>query len=295
MKKLAKIFLITTLIATIAISAGTLVACNKNNEKTISVCASDIPHAEILNGVVKDILASKGYTLKVKILDWSEQNSAVANKDYDANYFQHEPYLLSGDYASQLFLSCKVHYEPLGVYYGKARAGTSVADGTSFAICNDYSNAARALQLLETNGVFSKTTEGANYPLSNTGELAFNGDKWTSTTGVEIRLIAENLLVASMTDYDFVCLPCNTALTGNISADNNHRAAVESDSAQVTGKANGLAARKNDYQNDKTYQTKIDVLTDALLSDEVKEYIAQKYNNVIICNDQTQIDLRQSL
>ena len=292
MKKLAKIFIIVSIVAVLALSSALLVACNKNDAKTITVCASDVPHAEILNGIVKDILKEKGYMLKVKILDWQEQNGAVANGDYDANYFQHLPYLLSDSSATGLFFTCKVQYEPLGIYYGKASSGTPVTAGTSFAICNDPSNAARALQLLEANGVFSKDVEGDNYPLTNDGELAFSSDTWTSVAGVRIQLIAENLLVASMPDYDFVCLPCNTALTGNVSADANHRAAVESDPAQVTGKANGLAARQSDYQNDENYKAKIDALTDALLSKGVADFIAEHYNNVILCNSSTQIDLR---
>lgn len=296
MKKFAKFTLIITLIASLLAAVVVLAACNsnKNSATTITVCASDVPHAEILNGVVKDILKAQGYDLKVTILDWQEQNGAVASKDYDANYFQHIPYLLSGDFANSLVFTCTVHYEPLGIYYGKASVGTSVADGRSFEICNDESNAVRALQLLETNGVFSKASEGNNYPITNDGKLAFD-DTWTASNGATVTLIAENLLVASIRDYDFACLPCNTALTGNVSADANHRAAVENDPAQVTGKANGLAVRKADYLNDVVYKAKIDALTNALLSQEVANYIAQKYNNVILCNANTQIDLRSQI
>ena len=295
MKKIARIIIVLTIVATLVLSAGLLSACNKNNDKTITVCASDVPHAEVLNGIVKRLLEQKGYKLEVRILDWQEQNGAVASGDYDANYFQHLPYLVSGDFKDSLAFTCKVHYEPLGVYYGKASAGTQVSDGTSFAICNDASNAVRALQLLEANGVFSKASEQNNYPITDGGELAFSNDTWTSVSGVRVQLIAENLLVASMSDYDFACLPCNTALTGNVSADANHRAAVESDPAQVVGKANGLAVRKADYKNDATYKAKIDALTDALLSQDVADFIAQQYNNVILCNSQTQVDLRSEL
>ena len=296
MKKITKTILILTLVAVVALTVGALSACNKkDNAKTITVCASDVPHAEILNGVVKGLLEAQGYKLEVRILDWQEQNGAVASGDYDANYFQHLPYLVSGDFATQLAFTCKVHYEPLGVYYGKATVGTQVANGRSFAICNDESNAVRALQLLETNGLFSRASEGANYPINNNGGLAFSGSSWTASNGARVDLIAENLLVASMRDYDFACLPCNTALTGNVSADSNHRAAVESDPAQVTGKANGLAVRKADYLNDATYKAKIDALTNALLSQEVANFIAEHYNNVILCNSNTQIDLRSAL
>ena len=288
MKKFAKVIIIFTIVATLFVSVGLLFGCNKNSDKTITVCASDVPHAEILEGVVKNLLKDKGYDLKVTIMDWQEQNGAVAAKDYDANYFQHLPYLLSGDFANSLAFTCKVHYEPLGIYVG---GGQVLSVKRTVAICNDESNAVRALQLLEANNFFSKADEGDNYPITTDGKLAFASDKWTSTSGsLEVTLIAENTLVSSMPDYNFVCLPCNTALTGNVSAE--YRAFVESDPAQVSGKANGLAVRKAEYLADSAYKAKIDALTDVLLSKEVADYVKTKYNGVIICDAQTQIDMR---
>lgn len=295
MKKFnAKRVISLVLCALVALFTVGLCSCTKDDSKTITVCASEIPHAEILNGKVKDILKAQGYTLEVSVLDWSIQNDAVAQKDYDANYFQHVPYLNTYAGSVALAATCKVHYEPLGIYYGKSTEKT-LAEGRSFIICNDPSNAVRALQLLEAKGVFAKATEGDNYPISESGEgyENFNSSKWTSVSGVEITLIPEENLVASMPDYDFACLPCNTALTGNVGADK--RIAVESDPAQVGGKANILAVRKDDYISDETYKTKIDALTDALLSAEVAAFVQSKYNGVILCNADTQIDLREQI
>lgn len=293
MKRLLKI--VTALVLSLGLLASVCAfgACG-DDSKTIKVCASDVPHAEVLNECVKDILKEKGYTLEVTVLDWTMQNSAVADGDYDANYFQHVPYLNQFNGKVKLFASCKVHYEPLGIYYGKATTGTLVTAGTSFAICDDASNAIRALQLLEAKGVFSKATEGKNYPISDDGETLNIGEtatKWTASNGVVVNLIAENLLVSAMGDNDFVCLPCNTAYTGNI--DVSRRAAVEDDPAQVAGKANVIAAREDDYKNNATYKAKIDVLTDAMLSDTVSEFFRTKYLGAITCDDSTQIDLRK--
>lgn len=268
-----------------------------NDSKTIKVCASDTPHAEVLNGIVKQELAKKGYKLKVKVLDWQEQNNAVANGDYDANYFQHLPYLQEYTGSIKLFASCKVHYEPLGIYYGKAAVGTSVTDGKTFEICDDTSNAIRAFQLLEAKGVISKEAEGNNYPVSDDGSDLNLGDvakEWKSKDGaVTVKLVAENLLVPSMKDYDFALLPCNTAYTGNISSDK--RAAVEDDPSQVAGKANIIAARVNDYLNNEEYKAKIDALTEVMLSKEVSDYFATKYLGAMICDNTTQIDLRSQV
>lgn len=293
MKKFIKLLVTTVLSACLFLSCGVLSGCGKN-AKTIRVCASDVPHAEVLNECVKDLLAKDGWTLEVTVLDWTIQNDSVASGDYDANYFQHVPYLNTYEGKTELFASCKVHYEPLGIYYGKVAVGTPVTSGTSFAICDDVSNAIRAFNLLEAKGVISKAAEGDNYPVKADGEsLNVNetSKSWTSANGlVTITLVAENLLVSSLSDYDFACLPCNTAYTGKI--DSSKRAAVEDDAAEVSGKANIIAARKADYANDSAYKAKIDALTSAMLSKEVSDYFKTKYLGAMTCDSTTQIDLR---
>ncbi len=292
MKRTLKKLLAVALCALIGLSGGAFVACGGDGNE-IKVCASEIPHAEILNGKVKDLLAEKGYKLTVTVLDWTIQNDSVANGDYDANYFQHIPYLSLYTGRTSLSATCKVHYEPLGIYYGKAAKGTEVTDGTSFIICADESNGVRALELLKANGVFSETSEGDNYPITSDNKFNFQGETWTSASGVTVTLIPEENLAGALLDYDFACLPCNTALTGKIGSDK--RAAVESDPAQVGGKANVLAVRTEDYKNNSAYKAKIDALTDALLSADVAAFVAKKYSGIILCNESTQIDLRQDI
>ncbi|MCQ2797707.1 MAG: MetQ/NlpA family ABC transporter substrate-binding protein [Bacilli bacterium] len=275
------------------LSVGALIACG-NGTKTINVCASEVPHAEVLNSsAVKAALKDKGYNLKVTVLDWTIQNDSVANGDYDANYFQHVPYLETYQGKVELFAAAKVHYEPLGIYYGKAAKGTAVTDGKSFEICNDSSNAVRALQLLNAKGVIAVAEEGENAPYTADGELtaAVKNNKWTSKDGVEVTLIAEELLAQSKNDYDFACLPCNTAYTAKIAAD--QRAAVEDDPAQVAGKANIIAARKADYASNEVYKAKIDALCDVMLSKTVSDFFAEKYLGAMTCDASTQIDLRK--
>ena len=292
MKNFIKLILTAVLSASLLLSCGILSGCG--NSKTIRVCASDVPHAEVLNGCVKDLLAKDGWTLEVTILDWTIQNDSVASGDYDANYFQHVPYLSTYTGKTELFASCKVHYEPLGIYYGKVAVGTPVTSGTTFAICDDVSNAIRAFNLLTAKGIISKETEGANYPVNADGEtlnMAETSKTWTSANGlVTVTLVAENLLVSSLADYDFACLPCNTAYTGKI--DSSKRAAVEDNSDLVYGNANIIAARKADYNSDSKYKAKIDALTSAMLSKEVADFFAQKYLGAMTCDSTTQIDLR---
>ena len=120
MKKLLNLLCVAAFLLVAVFTVGFAGGCSKGSAKEISVCASDVPHAEVLNGIVKSELEKKGYKLKVTTLDWTMQNDAVANGDYDANYFQHVPYLETYAGKTKLFASCKVHYEPLGIYYGKA-------------------------------------------------------------------------------------------------------------------------------------------------------------------------------
>ncbi len=287
---------IVTLILAVftALSASIISGCSKSNEKTITVCASATPHAEVLNGIVASELKKKGYTLKVEVLDWTLQNDSVANGEYDANYFQHVPYLETYSGKTKLFAACKVHYEPLGIYYGKARKGTDVKEGKTFEICNDLSNAIRAFALLEDKGVISRAIEGDNFPIDE-GHTALNINKaegsWTSKDGsITVTLIEEDLLVSVKGDYDFALLPCNTALTGHIS--DSERADKETNENLVVANANVIAARENDYKTDEKYRAKIDALTDVMLSSAVSEYFKTKYNGIIVCDDATQIDLR---
>jgi D-methionine transport system substrate-binding protein len=278
MKKLVLSF-VTILVLVISLCFTT--GC-QDKSKVINVCASELPHADILENAVAPILKEKGYTLKVTVLDWTIQNDSVANKDYDANYFQHVPYLELFEGDVKLFAAAKVHYEPLGIYQGKSTG--ALATGKTFAICNDESNALRALELLKAKGVIE------NLPVDAEGKLTITGSNWTSDNGVTVTLIAEELLVASMADYDFVCLPCNTALTGNV--DTTKQVAKEDDPELVAGKANIIAARVDDYKNDETYKAKIDVLTDAVLSKAVADYVNEKWGGAITCDSSSQIDLR---
>lgn len=280
MKKL--LLTITTLL-----TLCSLASCSEDSTKVIKVCASEIPHAEVLKGCVKQLVEKQGYKLKIKVLDWTLQNDAVANGDYDANYFQHVPYLnkytLNG--VNPLAAAVKVHYEPLGIYHGKSTG--NLEDGKTFEICNDTSNAIRALELLKAKGVFT------TIPVSEDGQsLIFEGNSWTSE-GKKVTLISEELLVASLKDYDFACLPCNTALTGKIS--NSTQVAKEDDPDQVSLKANIIAVRKENYLNDAIYKTKIDVLCDAMLSSEVSSFFERQYSGLMTCDSSSQIDLRSDI
>ena len=142
---------------------GILAGCGskKTEDKTITVAASPTPHAEILK-VAADVLAKDGYTLKVtEYSDYVVPNNVVEDGELDANYFQHQPYLdtFNAENGTHLVSVAAVHYEPFGIYPGTKSAIADLAKGDKIAIPNDGSNRARALLLLEANGVI-KLKEG---------------------------------------------------------------------------------------------------------------------------------------
>lgn len=269
---------ISIVICSLLLGAGlSLTSCGNDQSKVISVAASETPHAEILKNAVQPLLKKKGYTLNVKVLDWTLQNDAVLNGDYDANYFQHRPYLenYDGGLASydpnytykKVFPVATVHFEPLRIYEGKSKSTDfeSKKKTATYEICDDPSNAVRALDLLKANGVID----------------SYEVDKSGSPINLpsNIKLIAENLLAASIQDYDYGVLPANTALTGNVKVSQDLPVEGE-DVADL--RANVVAANVKKYDSDKTYKAKIDVLADALLDSSVATYIKTEYKNVIV-------------
>ena len=129
-----------------------------------SVAAEDIvvgvtpfPHKDIMLAA-KPLLAKEGYNLVIKeFTDYVQPNMALASKQLFANFFQHEPYLDNMNKEKKLDLVSigKVHIEPLGVYSKKIKKLADLKKGNSISVPNDPTNEARALRLLEANGVIT--------------------------------------------------------------------------------------------------------------------------------------------
>ena len=142
--------------------ALSLAACGaKADDKTITIAASPTPHAEILK-VAAEVLAKDGWTLEIKeYTDYVQPNNVVEDGEIDANYFQHVPYLnqFNTDNGTHLVSVAMVHYEPFGIYAGTKSAIADLVEGDKIAVPNDGSNRARALMLLEAQGLI-KLKEG---------------------------------------------------------------------------------------------------------------------------------------
>ena len=146
--------------------ALSLTACGNSGNKTIKVGATPAPHCEILE-VAKEVLAKDGYTLEIQEFnDYVVPNTAVEDGDLDANYFQHITYMntFNGEHGTHLVSVAGIHYEPFGLYAGKTASVDALADGAQIAVPNDATNEARALLLLEQEGLIKlkKTGTGSN-------------------------------------------------------------------------------------------------------------------------------------
>lgn len=248
---------------------------------TISLCASELPHAKILKECIAPLVGEDGYDLKVTILDWTLQNEAVAKGEYDANYFQHVPYLKTYTGSTPLYAACKVHYEKLCLYASDTNKKT-VFDGAKIELVDDVSNVERALQLLAANNIL--TINSSNY--DSDGNFT-NFDTTHPNDGVvfassyskcKLTCLKESQLCASLPDYDFGIIPGNTALTG-LGADYASRIALGENPSEslVSQKANIICVAKPNKDREKTKE-----LVKACQDSRLDAYISATFGDSVL-------------
>lgn len=262
------IIVITALI----IGVAALTGCKKGgkDDKKIIVGASPTPHAEILEAAREDI-EKEGYKLEIKEFDdYVKPNQALTDGDLDANFFQHEPYL--EDYNKKNKTEIEVagveHFEALGVYKGKKKSFEDLSSGDKIAVPNDTTNEARALLLLQSNGII-ELKEGV-------GLEATKKDIVSNPKNIEIEEIDAAIIPKTLPDVALGVINGNFALGAKLTADD--RIASESGESEAALKyANIIAVNKGDKDS-----KKIKVLIKALHSDKVKKFIEDKYQGTVI-------------
>jgi D-methionine transport system substrate-binding protein len=275
MKKTLILTLFAALVSPLALSG-----CSSNNASVITVAASELPHAKILNECVKDILKEKGYSLSVTVLDWTIQNDAVANNEYDANYFQHVPYLKTYTGSTKLYAACKCHYEKLCLY-AKDTSKMTLTSTSKIELVDDVSNIERALKLLASHNVL--TIKDSCYDAS--GSFT-NFDTTNPLSGVtlsanysslKLTCLKESQLCQSLSDYDFGIIPGNTALTGLDNLASRIVFGEEATDAMISEKANVIAVKEDNKDSDKTK-----ALVEAFADTRVSEYISKTFGESVI-------------
>jgi D-methionine transport system substrate-binding protein len=238
---------------------------------TIKVAASATPHAEILEEA-KKILADEGWDLEIKIFDdYVMPNEVVESGEFDANYFQHIPYLESfnNEKGTHLVNAGGIHYEPFGIYPGTKSDLSELADGDTIAVPNDTTNEARALLLLQDNGIIT-LKEGA-------GLEATVNDIAENPHNVKIEELAAEQVARVAPEVAFVVLNGNYALQAGFSVAKDALAYEASDSEAAKTYVNIIAVKEG-HENDPGIQALVKVLK----SDEIKQYINDTYDGAVI-------------
>ena len=263
-----------------ALSVGLLAGCGGNKkaeqnadteDKVITVAASPSPHAEIL-AVAGEVLAEEGYELKVtEFTDYVQPNLVVENDEFDANYFQHQPYLtdFNEENGTHLVSVAAIHYEPFGIYSTKHASLDEIADGAVISVPNDVTNEARALQLLQAQGIIT-LKEGA-------GLTATKEDIVENPYNVVIQEIEAAGLPATLDSADFSVINGNYAIPAGLNVAKDALACEDAASEAAQTFANILVVKEGNEDSEK-----IQALVNAMQSDKVKSFIEDTYEGAVV-------------
>ncbi|WP_019555068.1 MetQ/NlpA family ABC transporter substrate-binding protein [Propionispira raffinosivorans] len=237
------------------------------SEVTLKVGAALIPHTDILN-FIKPKLKEAGINLEIVNLDDEGQlNPALQEKQIDANYFQHVPYLdsVAKEKGYDFVSVAKVHVEPMGFYSQKIKSIDALPDGAKIAIPNNPSNEFRSLVLLQKQGLIKLKADVINF--SATPKDIVENPKHLQFVEVE-----SAQLVRALPDVDGAVINTNWILEAKIDPNSAlFREAADSPYANV------LVVRKNDEN-----RPEIQKLVQILQSDDVRKFIEDKYKGAVV-------------
>ena len=237
---------------------------------TLKVGATPAPHAEILE-VVVPILAEQGITLEiVQYNDYVQPNNAVEDGSLDANYFQHITYMndFNDQNGTHLVSAAEVHYEPMSLYAGKVSSLDELPDGALIGVPNDATNEARALLVLQQEGLIT-LRDGA-------GITATINDIVDNPKNLQFSEMEAAQLPLRLADLDMAVINGNYAIDAGLSMDD--ALATESADGEAAQAYVNVLAVKEGRETDPAIQA----LAAALCSDEVKTYIEENYNGAVV-------------
>ncbi len=239
--------------------------------ETIKVAASATPHAEILEQAAP-LLEEKGYKLDVTVFDdYVQPNLVVESGEFDANYFQHVPYLdsFNDEQGTHLVNAGGIHYEPFGIYPGTKSKLDDVKKGDVIAIPNDTTNEARALLLLQDNGLLT-LKEGA-------GLTTTINDITDNPNDIEFQELEAAQVARVKDEVAFVVLNGNYALEAGFSVGKDSIAHEAADSEAAKTYVNIIAVKEGNEENQG-----IKALVEVLKSDDIKDYIEKTYDGAVV-------------
>lgn len=238
---------------------------------TIKIAASATPHAEILEQA-KPLMEAQGWELDVTVFnDYVQPNQVVESGEFDANYFQHIPYLdsFNEEQGTHLVNAGGIHYEPFGIYPGTKSDLTTLEKGDVIAVPNDTTNEARALLLLQDNGVITLK--------DGVGLEATVRDITDNPNEIEIQELEAAQVPRVKDEVAFVVLNGNYAMEAGFSVAKDAVAYEQADSEAAKTYVNVIAVKEGNENNEG-----IKALVDVLKSDEITKYINDNYDGGVI-------------
>ena len=251
MKKIISVLLILTLSLAVLSGCGTAGSSNSNSKK---------------------IVEEKGYTLEIKVFsDYVLPNTSLNEGDLDANFFQHLPYLedFNKEKKTDLVSAAAIHYEPFGIYSEKIKSLSDLKDGDTIAVPNDTTNEARALLLLEIQGLIKLKPDA--------GFKATINDIIENPKNLKIIEIEAAQLARSLADVDIAVINGNYAIQAGLNVVTDTLAKEEKDSLASTTYINVLAIRKGDENRED-----LKALVEALKSEKVSKFIEETYKGAVV-------------
>lgn len=233
--------------------------------QTITVGATPVPHAEILEFVKAD-LANEGFELVVKEFnDYVQPNLATDSGELDANFFQHIPYLeeFNKNKGTALVSVAGIHLEPMGVYSRKHSSFTIVSDGVSIAVPNDPTNESRALDIIAKTGVVTFKESALKTPL----------DIVSNPKNIVFKELEAAQMPRALDDTDFAVINSNFAMAAGLKPTKEALVMEDKSSPYV----NVLVVKAGNEESAKTK-----ALIKALQSEKVKAFIDEKYQGAVV-------------
>ena len=263
---------ILSLALALVLCALPLCSCGggERDANTLLVGASITPHADILKQAVP-LMAEKGYTLEIKEFeDYVIPNTALESGELDANYFQHKPYMddFNANNGTHLYAAAFIHYEPFGLYPGKISKIEDLANGATIIVPNDGTNEARALMLLEAQGLIKLKADA--------GFTATVLDIAENPKNLTIKEVDAAQLARSLKDVDMAVINGNYALQADLNPLKD-AIAIE-DPTGAGGTYANIICVKEGNEGDPRIQALIEVLQ----SETIKNYITEKYQGSVV-------------
>lgn len=257
-----RVVLAASLLAFAALSFG----CSQDNGNVLTVGATPVPHAELLN-LIRDDLAEKGITLRVReFTDFNLPNQALMFGEIDANFFQHLPFLqVNAEWYARLAPVFGVHVEPFGLYSARFNSVDELPQGAEIAIPSDPSNGGRALLLLEARGLIA-LREGA-------GLLATARDVVYNPRGFVFRELEAAQLPRALEDVHAATINGNFAMQAGLNPQRDALIIEDGDSPYVN-----IVVVQRGNEDD----PRIQALQEALLSDKVRDFIQARFDGGVL-------------